>query len=147
MRWQFIGQFAECCQLVASQAALVAKRDQRKLLLAELDAERAGEALLDGELAPEEAAEVRAHCEACEACRRVRDELAAVAEALRAEAHSLHHLVEAGLLTDKALAEARRELVARERELRAEHATGLELDPVSLLRSVPAFSSAALAAN
>jgi len=60
-------------------------------------------------------------------------------QALRAEGHSLHHLVEAGLLTDKALSEARAAILKREGELRGVRATGLELDPLSLLHRVPAF--------
>lgn len=58
---------------------------------------------------------------------------------VRVEAHTLEHLTEAGLLTDKARAFARDELRAREEAVRDLSATGLELDPLSLLRQVPAF--------
>ena len=63
-------------------------------------------------------------------------------QVLRAVSHDLEHLAEMGLLTDKARAEARRELVAAERALRDEALEGLELDPLSLLRRVPALADA-----
>ncbi|HBP22261.1 MAG TPA: hypothetical protein DEA08_31320, partial [Planctomycetes bacterium] len=63
-------------------------------------------------------------------------------QVLRAVSHDLEHLAEMGLLTDKARAEARRELVEAERALRDEALEGLELDPLSLLRRVPALAGA-----
>jgi anti-sigma factor RsiW len=41
-------------------------------------------ALLDGELSPGEAEEVRGHCASCEECRRTRDDLASVGRVLQA---------------------------------------------------------------
>lgn len=58
---------------------------------------------------------------------------------VREEIHALEHLVEAGLLTDKARARGREELREREEQVRDLSAVGLELDPQSLLRQVPAF--------
>lgn len=62
---------------------------------------------------------------------------------LRVEAQTLEHLAESGLLTDKARAQGLAQIRAREEHLRDLHATGLELDPKSLLRQVPALQDAA----
>jgi CPA1 family monovalent cation:H+ antiporter len=62
-------------------------------------------------------------------------------QTIRAERHSLHHLAEAGLMTDKALAEAKDTLISREADLlAASRTTGIDLGPAKLLRAVPAFA-------
>jgi monovalent cation:H+ antiporter, CPA1 family len=67
-------------------------------------------------------------------------ELLAELQTIRAEAKSLHHLAESGLMTEKALGNAKEELVAREAAVLARRATGIALDAAGLLRSVPAFA-------
>ncbi|MBL4846563.1 MAG: cation:proton antiporter [Planctomycetes bacterium] len=61
---------------------------------------------------------------------------------LRVESHTLEHLAESGLLTDKARATGRLQIREREEALRDLRATGLELDNKSLLRQVPALRDA-----
>lgn len=61
---------------------------------------------------------------------------------LRVETHSLEHLAEAGLLTDKARALGQLQIREREEHLRDLAPTGLELDNMSLLRQVPALKVA-----
>lgn len=61
---------------------------------------------------------------------------------LRVEAHTLEHLAESGLLTDKARSLGQVQIREREERLRDLQATGLELDPKSLLRQVPALKEA-----
>ncbi len=73
---------------------------------------------------------------------RCSQERLAELQTLRAEAKALHHLTEAGLVTDKARAEVERELHEREAALQQERAGAIELDPLTLLRSVPAFADA-----
>ncbi|RMG14551.1 MAG: hypothetical protein D6731_10130 [Planctomycetota bacterium] len=63
-------------------------------------------------------------------------------ETLRAERRALAHLAEAGLLTEKAHATAKAELLAREAECLRRRPEGIDLSPERLLRAVPAFSRA-----
>ncbi len=66
--------------------------------------------------------------------------LIAELQTIRAERHRLDHLAETGLMTDKALAEAKRKLIAREASGLAHRAIGIELGPAELLRAVPLFA-------